>query len=450
MVAEVDKTASESTFQCIFQKLTEDLLVLQKGINIEVNEKNKTMINLKGFLMGISLDLPARGFVLLQKLFNGYDSCCYCYEHGTPIERITKSGKKHTTICFPIKGNSAKYRTKMSTMFDIYNSRRGFEKGYCQFFKLNYFSPNSIVCLDMMHNTMLGIGKKLLGMLSTPSPFRISKKRIAIIENHLRDIKFPKNYRRKLNGLSNLKAMDVFLIFLYCTDFFRFVPNGFYDLAVNLRTIFKESFNTQITPSSLQIIKENCTNFVAEYQKKCGILNCTHNFHLFLHLHEDLMNFGPAWTHSMFLFEGLNHQLNMDVHTTNNFEKRLMKNYQTRGEIKLKISEKLKQKSVFYVLLKKIKDLSKKKEKTGNLGVLFGKLGKHYNTWAILKNGSLGQIEKRKDLLFFHHPTTGDARLIDESEILQPVIQTYILRNVNNKIEEEVIFEPILFISDLL
>ena len=47
----------------------------------------------------------------------------------------------------------------------------------------------------------------------------------------------------------------------------------------------------------------------------------THNLHLLTHLSRDLFLFGPAWTHIMFRFEGYNHILNKKIHTTGQYEK---------------------------------------------------------------------------------------------------------------------------------
>ena len=55
-----------------------------------------------------------------------------------------------------------------------------------------------ICFFDMMNGAMLGIGGTLLNLLKVKSPFRLPKKSREKLDDLIKEIKFPKNYRKHM------------------------------------------------------------------------------------------------------------------------------------------------------------------------------------------------------------------------------------------------------------
>ena len=106
-------------------------------------------------------------------------------------------------------------------------------------------------------------------------------------------------------------------------------------------------------------------------------------------------------------------------------------------------------------LLKKLKSISKKKNKGFNtsVGVQFGKIDANYSCFARISTGEIGKVEF-KDEKFFFHDEKGEKKEISPSDIKEALIEAYeISSRSSGKKNEFVIskrYEPVLFISDML
>ena len=333
-----EKAKEEYIMQAIQFLMVTELLILQNGIEIQD-------LKVKAFLMCVLVDLPARSKVLLQKQFNGYDSCCFCDQQGVSF------GKGQ--IRFPLD-DTAIPRTKNSICADAQTSHDSFEGFFCfflvfsivsdfnffdlgfsQLFKLDYFTPDLFCAVDFMHCVLLGITKRLMKALKSEAKkktaFHITDKYYDLLEQTVIGIKLPANMKRKITQLKNIKAIDCFNIIIFCWKWFDFVKNGFPNLLELLREITIHSFSQELRMDLIPTIQRLCLQFVAQFEQIMGKDQMTHNLHLMTHLAKDLMLFGPCWTHIMFRFEGFNHLLNLSIHSTANFAKRAMLDCNMKG-----------------------------------------------------------------------------------------------------------------------
>ena len=129
-------------------------------------------------------------------------------------------------------------------------------------------------------------------------------------------------------------------------------------------------------------------------------------------------------------------------------------NYTTRVYVKQLIDEKIKEKNLLGLLLKKLKSIAKKKKNGFNtsVGVQFGKIDANYSSFARISTGEIGKVEY-KDEKFFFHTENAEKKEISQSEIKEALIETYEIITINERKKNDIIlksYEPLLFVSDML
>lgn len=375
LVAFCKKNKNPIVFQAVTHLLAKEMKQLMKKQIV----KN---FRVRAFLTCFLLDLMARYQVLGQIAPTGYHSCCICNVEGEAINKKVK---------FPLnKDQENDFRTQYSILEDISSSENGFSKGYSQFFLLPYFSPDLICSVDLMHNALEGLGKKLIKCLreEKKNPFKIKKETFQEIEKTICETQFPKYLNLKIPELKNLKAIEILVIIMFCKDCFKIVPNGFYDLMKQLHDITKICFQDIITYSEIQTLEQIVSDFRCKFQEKLGRSSMTHNTHLLCHLPRGIYLFGPSWTNIMFRFEGLNHLLNMTIHTSNNFERRTMVSYNSNVALDQMITQRCCKNPKLRELLT---ELEKMRQRSNKCLLVAGCRIKK-NDWVRLKNGRTARV----------------------------------------------------------
>lgn len=455
MVAVCNKKRSQTVFQALLFLIVQDLLVLMKGIKVPCKIGNKNTFTLKAYLMCLVCDLPARAKFLLMKTFTGNSSCCFCDETGVSLEKPRKNGKKKKKyVCWPITPDH-NIRMKDSIIEDAANKKNGFI-GLTQLFLLPYFSPHIISGLDFMHCVLLGVAKKLLSTLQQPSPFRISPTIYGNLQNLISSIKFPANYHRKLESLKNLKAIEYLLLVLYANRCFDFIRNNFASLIDSLHHITKICFKPMIQKEDIEEVYNLSFKLRKEFQIKMGRNRMVHNLHLLSHISRDLALFGPSWTHSMFHFESFNHLLNKNIHTNNNFEKKILVCHSSDSRIWGVLEGRAKQ---IPELEKILKMFEKHRPLPKHLLVVNGccvsTKDSSYTSWVELKEtGERGQITLGENgKLFFTTESLFSYATyeIEEKDISEVKVQSYHVTGVDDdSLIYEKTFKSITPIPDLL
>ena len=177
------------------------------------------------------------------------------------------------------------------------------------------------------------------------------------------------------------------------------------------------------------------------------------NFHLFSHLERDILLFGPSWSHSMFLFEGLNHIVNTFVKTNQNFEKNVLDDYNNKYPIYHQMKQISSKNPNLKLLLQKLKNLRKKKiPKTCWLvgGVLVSLKNSKYSNTVATKSGEYGIISICDKEVYFISNSDGKSRKITPEEIEKPVIQSFSLTKTDDLISKNIIYKDIIPTSDFM
>lgn len=431
----ISKNAPTHVFDAALSLLVDDFLVLTNGIQIGT-------YTVKLFLLGIIADLPGRAKILLQKKFSGEFSCCFCNEQGqgTPVG-----------LRFPHRKSTM--RTKTEILKDIFYKRHGFEQGYCHFFKLSYFSPHMFVILDSMHCLLLGIGWFLLSSLTnTGTPFTIlDETHFTFLFSMLSRFKLPYNYHRKLATFFSGKAIEILLIFLYCSEFFTFIGPDYSYLCKSFNKILQLTFQKTISMSDIAEMEFEIDRFSKKFLEMFTLAHMTHNIHLLSHLPRDVLLYGPPSNHSMFKFEGFNHTLKSTLKTTQNYEKRLFSDYSLHYNVLASLKHRIVKQPILKVLLDKLESL-KRKDNKGVLfqGVYIGHKRKKNSSYVQLKNGEIGQLELENGKLNFLKRGATNTVSISLDDCSHPLIKSWRITKQEDVFYKEAIFHKITPISESL
>lgn len=388
--------------------------------------------------------------VLYQKQFNGRFSCCFCTTEGKLSEL------NHTKICFPITGVAGPQRTQKTIVQAIRNQTFGFEKGkFTHFFKLEYFSPNFFVGIDIMHNILLGVAKSLFKKLfEKGSTYFLSDKECSILQCALAAVKLPPNFHRKMpSKLKNLKAMDILLILLYGCDLFSFVAAPFPQLLQSLKEIVILSFEDSLELQDVSCLKSLIRDFRKLFQATFGESKMSHNIHMMLHLHRDILLFGPVGFHSLFSFEGFNHELAKMTKTTNNYDRKQLANFNAESILKKYLNKLFKFDARFKTLYKNLKENRRKKNPYVKISKYF--FSKNEKNFAELNDGRKGKIEllySEDDFdLVFTEASSKIVSIIQQHQIAFQLVKTHGLKRnfMSGELEKTDNFEKVANISQL-
>ena len=438
-VAIIKKSASTETFEACYYLLVTELLQLFAGINV-----NK--LNVKGFLMSICCDLKARDKVLKQQTCTAQFGCCFC----TVAKRLKGIFKKVI-----LSASSLIPRSKEKIIQAVLRGDQGFKSGFCQFFRLEYFSPDIICSVDPMHNLCLGVCKRVFQKIVPPNKRKqksrqgnkseknekeqIKKHEISNISKsflatELQRMKFPTNYNHQIKKLHISKAIDYLLVFGYCASFFAWIPvigTMIADIGQIIRIVFKKT----ITFQDLSELDDIISKFLLEYEVAFIEEKTPPNFHLLRHLPRDLLLFGPGWTHNLFSFENFNHLMNLNIKTTNNFDKRILSNFNSHHLLR-KILEEVAERNP---KIKSILVASDKLRKRKEHGIWIEKTNIGYKREKFccsvqLASGEVGEIDcKDKDDKIYFFGDDGTQKEIKAADIEKPIIRTFKISQSDGK-----------------
>lgn len=89
-------TCDEKRIQCI------------SFAGLQVSTENGDMVNVRGILLDVTLDAPAKALWLQMKQFNGYSGCSKCKEKGCQhVIGIGKKGRNRQCHIYPYNSSSS-------------------------------------------------------------------------------------------------------------------------------------------------------------------------------------------------------------------------------------------------------------------------------------------------------------------------------------------------------
>ncbi|XP_048246521.1 uncharacterized protein LOC125377412 [Haliotis rufescens] len=191
--------SEKPNMQTYLASLMQTLDRFQKGIEIDTFLGKKFV---KGLLLAVCVDLPARAMVLNMKQFNGKYGCNVCHAEGEtqpncPLHRY-----------YPV-GESSQ-RTHKSMVNDVRTAVQSGQavrgmKGGSALLALKHVDLSKICPIDWMHCVLLGVVKALLKLWLCPShknrSFYIGDK-IALMDRRLLHIQVPDFIARQPSSIA--------------------------------------------------------------------------------------------------------------------------------------------------------------------------------------------------------------------------------------------------------
>ncbi|KAJ1525572.1 hypothetical protein ONE63_010376 [Megalurothrips usitatus] len=234
------------------------------------------------FAIGLSVDSVAKAKILCQRQFNGGYSCLYCYH---PNDSIADEGKPHLKHF----DTSASYpnRTEEEVIKDMVEADTLQRSNL-----LNLFGV-FLVYLLALYLTIL------------------SEEKLDIVNTRLDQVTLPQGMSRKprhLDSKVKYKAKEYRSFFLYfaipCLEDLL-PPRHFQNLKLFVSALHI-LLSDKISRGDLETARKDLNDFVISFQALYGLEKVTYNLHLCTHHVDMVIQSGPIWTNSNFIFESGN------------------------------------------------------------------------------------------------------------------------------------------------
>ncbi|XP_042897703.1 uncharacterized protein [Parasteatoda tepidariorum] len=292
-----------------FTEMASDLAI--NGLNVHLADKN---INVKVIPACCCSDSVARPCLQNSIQFNGFYGCSWCLHPGFNVDGTIKYSIRNDVIFFEDRNEeeTAKLATEAikSGRYQLGIKGRSPLAVIPHFNVVQGFSP------DTMHSVFLGVCKRIVSLwLDTTNKDKDyyigNPKCIKAMNAKLSNVVMPQcvgrvprlMFERKLYKANEWRN---FLLYV-CIPVVRDVlPTEYVDhishLIGSMFLLLQESINVQ----DLQKVDEHLIKFVAGVQYLYGESAMTFNVHSLLHLTKSVLDWGPLWIRSMFLYEGAN------------------------------------------------------------------------------------------------------------------------------------------------
>lgn len=262
-----------------------------------------------------ALDLPAKSMFLQIKQFNGYSACGFCFEKGELIQGRKNPNyvNRNETVRLRTHDDFVKAMNKIITEKPIGNIEDGVQ-GICPAVTFEYFDLVKSFCLDYMHNTLLGVTKRMIEFWLNPShehPSLISKTSRKVLNRRIASIKPPRfisRLPRSLEQRKMFKASEYRSMLLYWLPvcLHGILGKKYLDHFKLLSACIYKLLNTEITDQDKAVAGHHLNLFVKQYEEIYGSESMTMNVHMVGHILFCVDNLGPLWAQSMFSFESNN------------------------------------------------------------------------------------------------------------------------------------------------
>ena len=306
----------EYNFDAILRSFVEELIHFPEQVVLKHPIQGKTKIEV--FVLNWTGDLMARPKVIRCRAVNSYHGVMFTDQVGI------RSVPRRCQV-FP-KPHQQHLSTEIEVMENVANKQNGFEfMDPTELWHLKYFNPIYFTCIDPMHNICEGVFKecfhfaKKLGYITNEDEIAMKK--------FLQLLKLPKNYNRTLYEIHKTKGIEGLLILLYCIKFFDFLPKNIFEIFSLLGDITRIIFQDKITKEELQILDTKINDFCEKTENAFSHHFMVPNMAALALVAIDIRKFGPAFNHSTFSFEGYNHNINQFIHSSENYETKVIDNW---------------------------------------------------------------------------------------------------------------------------
>lgn len=286
------------------------------------NPLNGRIVTSKVFCSCCTCDSVARPIIQNCTQFNGKYGCSWCYHAGERVEK----GNGHVR-CYPFREPEPDLRTALTHEEDVIQAvELGQSVHGIKGPSIILFMPKfDVICgfvVDYMHCVLLGVVKHLTGLWFDSNnhrqPWYIGLRK-AEVNQRLISVSPPHEVSRvprKLDTRKHWKASEWRSFLLFYSLFVlqgilpsRYLNHLFLLVHAIYRLLQNEVSRVDIDCSELALKK-----FVIKMEELYGKENVSYNVHQLCHLPTSVCDWGPAWCHSNFPFEGNNHVLLNLVH----------------------------------------------------------------------------------------------------------------------------------------
>lgn len=301
-----------------------------EGLLVKSSDENYFVT--RAILLAGTCDLPAKCLVCNTVQYNGFYGCFKCKQVGQTVKTGKKGGHVHA---FPFDFDNPKgpKRTHTETLEESHQAATQGKpvngiKGPSWFGGLKHHDIVDGTGIDYMHCVLLGVCKRLLGLWfdsGETTDYKITS-RISEVDARLASIKPPNNISRIPRSIENhrkyFKASELrsFLLFYGPAVLYNILPKPYYEhfllLSEAIFILLLESIRERQIAHAERLLLHFCILFDGYY----GLRFQTANFHLLVHLADDVRALGPLWTHSCFHFEDKNGFLLKTFHGTQNIQ----------------------------------------------------------------------------------------------------------------------------------
>ena len=263
--------------------------------------------------------------------YNGHYGCGYCCHPGErtqkgsgtvqiyPLKSLFANRTHHTTLqhaeqatasAKPVQGVKGASLLSLLPNFDIIRS----------------FVP------DYMHCVLLGVVRQFINIWTDSSnnskPYYI--KNTATIDKLLKTIRIPDEINRLPRSLADRKFWKAaeyrsFLLIYSPVILMGILPHSFYKHWLLLCNGIRLLFLNKVTATMVKASRNCLYKFVALVPELYGSEHISYNVHILTHLPDAVLNWGPLWSHSAFVFEDVIGILKTMYHGTQLIPKQVFK-----------------------------------------------------------------------------------------------------------------------------
>lgn len=319
--------SSKPQMNMFLSPLHASLQKLSRGVDVF---RNNALTVVKGFLLSISCDLPARSAVLNMNCHNGESACIKCFQTGS--NHRTSNGGNVRIFQYSEDNANGPLRSHSNVVQDAAESARNAMVNHVRGIKgpsvlmfCPFFDCVKGVSIDYMHLLCLGLVRMLLNLWfnvkHATSDFSISKF-VAIVDDRLENLKMPHFILRQPRSITEhlkfWKATELRAWFFYysipcISDLLR--PSYLYHYCALVEGLYLLC-QSSISPDDIAKSEKLLKYFVFMLPSLYGERFMTLNAHSLLHLPQTVKELGPLWCNSCFAFEGANGELLKLFHGT--------------------------------------------------------------------------------------------------------------------------------------